>query len=120
MYSVKGSGSAHSGMSDWYWQRLSAVVLAVLLPLPFFLLIAVYHGSIDQQGLQYIVNHLLTRLLSTVLIAALIIHINAGLKVIIEDYVHVAGLRTVLIGTMFVVMFVFAISWLAVIWAWGG
>jgi len=120
MHRVKDPGSAHSGISDWYWQRLSAVVLAVLLPLPFFLLVAVYGGSIDQQGLQDIVNHLFSRLLSTILIAALIIHVYAGLKVMIEDYVHVAGLRGILIGLMLVVMFGFAISWLAVIWAWGG
>jgi len=120
MYKVKDPGSAHSGIADWYWQRLSAVVLAVLLPLPFFLLIAVYGGSIDQQGLQQIVNHLLSRLLSTILIAALIIHAYIGLKVMIEDYVHVAGLRGILIGVMLVVMFAFSIWWLAMIWAWGG
>ncbi len=113
---MKDLGSAHSGISDWYWQRLSAVVLAVLLPLPFFLLIAVYSGSIDQQGLQHIVNHLFSRLLSTILIAALIIHAYIGLKVMIEDYVHVAGLRGILIGLMLVAMFAFSIWWLAIIW----
>jgi len=117
---VKEPGSAHSGISDWYWQRLSAVVLAVLLPLPFFLLIAVYGGSVDQQALQHIVDHFLSHMLSTLLIAALIIHIYTGLKVMIEDYVHVAGLRGILIGVMLVVMFSFAIWWLAMIWAWGG
>ena len=44
----KEPGAAHSGTEDWYYQRLSAVVLAVLLPLPFFLLVAVYMGSMDQ------------------------------------------------------------------------
>jgi len=120
MVRVKDPGSAHSGISDWYWQRLSAVVLAVLLPLPFFLLVAVYSGSIDQQDLQHIVNHLLSHLLSTILIAALIVHAYIGLKVMIEDYVHVAGLRGILIGLMLVVMFAFGIWWLAIIWAWGG
>jgi len=120
MHRVKDPGSAHSGVSDWYWQRLSAVVLVVLLPLPFFLLIGVYGGSIEQPGLQDILNHLLSHLLSTILIAALIIHAYAGLKVMIEDYVHVAGVRGILIAAMFVAMSGFAIWWLAMIWAWGG
>ncbi len=120
MNNVKDLGSAHSGVGDWYWQRLSAVVLAVLLPLPFFLLVAVYGGSIDQQGMLDILNHFLSRLLHTILIAALIIHVYLGLKMIIEDYVHSGGLRGCLIGVMLVVMFSFAIWWLAIIWAWGG
>ena len=51
MRSVKEPGAAHDGFADWYWQRLSAVVLLLLLPLPFFLLVAVYSGSLDQHGL---------------------------------------------------------------------
>jgi len=117
---VKDIGSAHGGISDWYWQRLSAVVLAVLLPLPLLLLTGVYGGYIDQPGLQQILSHLLSHLLSTILIAALVIHAYTGLKVMIEDYVHVAGMRGVLIGVMLVLMFTFSIWWLAMIWAWGG
>jgi len=117
---LKEPGAAHSGLSDWYWQRLSAVVLAVLLPLPFFLLVSVYGGSVDQQGLLDLLDHFISRLLHTLLIAALMIHAYMGLKVIIEDYVHVAGLRVCLTGAMLVVMTGFGIWWLAMIWAWGG
>ncbi len=117
---MKDPGSAHDGISDWYWQRLSAVLLAILLPLPFILLMGVYTGNIDQQGLQHIVDQLISHLLSTILIAALIIHVYIGLKVMVEDYVHIAGLRGILIGLMYVVMFAFGIWWLSIIWAWGG
>ena len=120
MKRIKEPGAAHSGLSDWYWQRLSAVVLALLLPLPFFLLVAVYQGSVDQQGMLDILDHFLSHLLHTMLIAALMVHAYMGLKVIIEDYVHVAGLRICLIGVMLVVMAAFGVWWLAMIWAWGG
>lgn len=116
----KEPGAAHGGFPDWYWQRLSAVVLALLLPLPFFLLAAVYSGSFDQQGLLDILDHFLSHLLHTILIVALMIHAYMGLKVMIEDYVHVIGWRVFLIGLMLVLMAGFGIWWLAIIWAWGG
>jgi len=53
---VKDPGSARSGFKDWYLQRLSAVVLAVLLPLPLALLVMVYTGQVDQFGLLDIID----------------------------------------------------------------
>ncbi len=120
MTSFKEPGAAHSGLFEWYWQRLSAVVLALLLPLPFLLLVSVYSGGVDQQGLLDLLDHFFSRLLHTLLIAALMIHAYMGLKVIIEDYVHVAGMRVCLTGAMMLVMSAFSIWWLAMIWAWGG
>lgn len=118
MRSVKEPGSAHDGISDWYWQRLSAVVLALLLPLPFFLLVMVYAGHLDQQGLLDLLDHPLSRLLHSLLILALIVHAYVGLKVMLEDYVHTIAWRIPLIGIMLVVMAGFGIWWLALIWAW--
>ncbi|MDQ6999686.1 MAG: succinate dehydrogenase, hydrophobic membrane anchor protein [Mariprofundus sp.] len=117
---VKDPGSARSGFKDWYLQRLSAVVLAVLLPLPLALLVMVYTGQVDQFGLLDIIDHFVSRLLHTLLIIALIIHAYMGLKVMIEDYVPIIGWRVSLIGAMLVVMSGFGIWWLAIIWAWGG
>ncbi|RLL55960.1 succinate dehydrogenase, hydrophobic membrane anchor protein [Mariprofundus sp. EBB-1] len=118
MRTVKEPGSAHSGLSDWYWQRLSAVVLAFLLPLPFFLMLMVFSGAVDQQGLLDILDHVASRVLHTLLILALMVHAYMGLKVILEDYVHMLAWRIPLIATMLVVMGGFGIWWLALIWAW--
>jgi succinate dehydrogenase / fumarate reductase membrane anchor subunit len=113
-------GTAHNGYEDWYIQRLSAVVLALLLPLPFALLIGVYTGAFDQLGLLDLLDHFISRLLHTLLILALIVHAYVGLKVIFEDYVHTTAWSVPLIGAMLVVMTGFGIWWLALIWAWGG
>jgi len=112
-------GTAHSGFDEWYWQRLSAVVLAVLLPATFVLLWGVYLGDLNQFELLDWIDSFVSRLLHTLLIVALIVHAYMGLKIIIEDYVH-AGLRIVLIAGMLVMMSLFGIWWLALIWAWGG
>ncbi len=112
-------GSAHSGFKDWYWQRLSAVVLAVLLPAAFVLLWGVYTGALDQLALLDYLDSFVSRLLHTLLIIALMIHAYMGLKVIIEDYIH-TGLRVFFIAVMLVMMSLFGMWWLALIWAWGG
>ena len=115
----KEPGAAHSGTDDWYQQRLSAVVLAVLLPLPFFLLVAVYIGAIDQQGLLDILDRFISRMLHTILIIALSVHAYMGMKVILEDYIHLVGWRVTLIGSMLLIMSCVGIWWLAIIWALG-
>jgi len=116
---VRDLGTAHSGLSDWYWQRLSAVVLAVLLPAAFGLLWVVYSGALDQFALLDYLDSFVSRLLHSLLIVALVIHAYMGLKIMIEDYVH-AGLRVFLIAVMLVMMSLFGMWWLALIWAWGG
>ncbi len=118
MRTVKEPGAAHSGLSDWYWQRLSAVVLLFLLPLPFFLLVAVYSGSLDQQSLFEIVDHIYSRVLHTVLILALVLHAYVGLKMILEDYVHHIFWRVLLTGAVLLLMVGFGVWWMALIWAW--
>jgi len=118
MRTVKEPGSAHGGLSDWYWQRLSAVVLAFLLPLSFLLMLMVFSGAVDQQGLLDILDHVASRVLHTLLILALMVHAYMGLKVILEDYVHMLAWRIPLIATMLVLMSGFGIWWLALIWAW--
>jgi len=116
----RDAGAAHNGLDEWYWQRLSAVVLMVLLPLPFALLVGVYSGRLDQLGLLDLLDSFSSRLLHTALILAVIAHAYLGLKVIIEDYVHTAGLRVPLIGSMLVLTGISGLWWLAIIWAWGG
>jgi len=117
--SARNIGTAHNGLDDWYWQRLSAVVLLIMLPLPFVLLAGVYAGVLDQFDLLDLLDHFISRLLHTLLIFALIVHVYIGLKVILEDYVHTI-LRVPLIGLMLVLMSGFGIWWLALIWALGG
>jgi len=113
-------GTAHNGLSDWYWQRLSAVVLLLMMPLPFILIAGVYSGVLDQFGLLDWLDNIVSRVLHTLLILALIVHAYMGVKIILEDYAHHFLVRVALIGGMLVTLTGFGIWWLALIWAWGG
>jgi len=113
-------GTAHNGLSDWYWQRLSAVVLLLLVPLPFILIAGVYSGALDQFGLLDWLDNIVSRVLHTLLIFALVVHAYMGVKIILEDYAHHFLARVALVGGMLVTLAGFAIWWLALIWAWGG
>jgi succinate dehydrogenase / fumarate reductase membrane anchor subunit len=116
----KDTGTAHNGLSDWYWQRLSALVLLIIIPLPFLLLWGVYSGALNQFALLDLLDHFLSRLSHTLLIIAIVVHAYIGLKVMLEDYVHAPMLRVLLIGAMLVAMAAAGIWWLALVWAWVG
>jgi len=113
-------GTAHNGLSEWYLQRVSAVVLALLLPALFVLLMDVYSGGLNQMELLSLLDNFAVRMLHTLLLLALLTHGYLGIKVIVEDYVHYAGLRIALMVTLLMTAASFGIWWLSIIWAWAG
>jgi len=112
-------GSAHNGLNEWYFQRLSAVLIALLMPVVFVLLLFVYNGSLDQIQLLNLLNSHVGRTLHTLFLLALLTHAYLGIKVLVEDYIHIAALRIVLMGLMLTGIAALGIWWFAVIWAWG-
>ena len=119
MTTTRRYGTAHNGLGDWYVQRLSAVLVALLLPPAFALLMAVYSGSLNQMQLLDLVDGYAGRMLHTLLMIGLLTHAYLGVKVIVEDYLHTAALRIPLMGSLLIGIAGFGIWWLSVIWAWG-
>ena len=90
---VRGLGSAKTGTSHWWMQRVTAVAL---IPLSFWL-ITFLELSINapyQQTVDWLASPL-----NTVCIVAWIVavfyHAALGLQVVIEDYVAAEGLKIV-------------------------
>ncbi len=94
---VRGLGSAKSGTDHWWTQRISAISLALLAPF-FFVTFAIAIGRPwDEAVVLY--KYPFNAIVAALFILAVFHHINLGLQVVIEDYIHAPALRTgMLIG----------------------
>ena len=91
LHQAKGWGSAKSGTGHFWWQRVTAVILALLVPYIVFLLACV--GSADVEALRATIAQPWNAIIFTIFAIALFWHAKLGLQVIIEDYVHAEGVK---------------------------
>ena len=86
-----GRGSAKSGVSHWWVQRLTAVAL---VPLTVWFAFAVVHlPTSDYEAVRAWVASGINPVLLLQLIGALAWHSALGVQVVLEDYVHAKGLK---------------------------
>jgi succinate dehydrogenase / fumarate reductase membrane anchor subunit len=82
---VRGLGSSHSGTSDFWRQRITAVAM-ILLMIPVIVTIMMLLGR-NQAGAAQILGSPLVALLLIMFIIASVWHMKIGMQVILEDYV---------------------------------
>lgn len=90
-------GSAKSGLGHWWAQRLTAMAL---LPLSLYFVVSVLllEGANQAAMLRYMAEPW-NGVLFIALVATLFYHLQLGLQVVIEDYIHVEAKRlAVLLG----------------------
>lgn len=93
---VKGLGSARRGAEHWWRQRLSAVAL---LPLSlWFIYELTTLNSLEYGAARAWVLTPATAALLTLFIPTLFYHAQAGLQVVVEDYVKPEGLKLAIIA----------------------
>jgi len=90
---VLGLGSAKDGTGHWWAQRVSAVAL-VFLGLWFVVRISALPILEHDLVVEFVANPLNSVLLTLLCLAAAY-HSYLGVQVVIEDYVHAAGLKLV-------------------------
>lgn len=116
---MRNLGASHHGVTDWYWQRVSAIALLILLPGAVLVLLNLYAGTWSQQDLLNWLDQGWVRVLHSVLLLALLQHAFLGVKVIVEDYVHVPGVRVLLMVVLLIAALLLGLTWMAFIWGWG-
>jgi len=111
---VLGLGSAKEGTEHWWGQRISAVALAVL---GVWLVIAV--AGLESFGYASVVAWVqqpLTSVLLVLTVLTLCYHSQLGVQIVVEDYVHSAGLKiTTLIASTFAHVLLAAVGVVAVL-----
>jgi succinate dehydrogenase / fumarate reductase, membrane anchor subunit len=89
---VLGQGSAKSGSSHWYAQRVTAIAL-LLLGAWFVASLAGLGGASYEQVTAWLRSPA-NSALAILLVAVAAYHASIGLQVVIEDYVSSRGART--------------------------
>ncbi|MGZ8371090.1 MAG: succinate dehydrogenase, hydrophobic membrane anchor protein, partial [Caulobacteraceae bacterium] len=106
---ARGLGSAKHGASHWVMERVTSIALIPLV------LWAVYSGFTlavtDYAGAVLWAGHPVNAVLLILLLAVSFIHMHAGLRVVIEDYIHTPGSKIALsVLNLFVCGFAGAIA----------
>ena len=83
---VRGLGTAKEGVSHWWAQRLTAVAL---IPLSLWFVWSIIKlVGVDHIGFRVWLNDSANLALMILFVGSLFYHLQLGLQVVIEDYVH--------------------------------
>ena len=83
---VRNLGASHSGTSDFWYQRLTAVAMTLLI-IPVLVVVMMLIGR-NQAGAAQILGSLPIAVILLLFIVASAWHMKIGMQVVIEDYVH--------------------------------
>ncbi|CUU14441.1 succinate dehydrogenase / fumarate reductase membrane anchor subunit [Bradyrhizobium sp. JR7.2] len=90
---VRNLGAAHSGTSDFWRQRITAVAMTLLM-IPVLVIIMMLLGR-NQAGAAQILGSLPIAVILLLFIAASAWHMKIGMQVVIEDYIHNEKLKLI-------------------------
>lgn len=111
---ARGLGSAKSGTGHWWWQRVTAVLLVILVPWLIGLLVSMVGA--DMQAARNVIAKPWNLIILVAFVIAAFWHAKLGLQVVIEDYIHT---RWVEVTLQLLVTFACAIAALASLYALG-
>ncbi|MBV9736190.1 MAG: succinate dehydrogenase, hydrophobic membrane anchor protein [Acidisphaera sp.] len=88
---VRGLGAARAGVSHWWAERVTSIAL---VPLTVWFILSIYRlAGLSQPDVAHWAASPLHAVLLICLILATFHHMQLGLQVVIEDYVHTEATR---------------------------
>ena len=88
---VRNLGASHSGTTDFWRQRITAIGMTLLI-IPVIVIVLMLIGS-NQAGAKLIIGSLPVAIILILFIIASTWHMKIGMQVVIEDYVHSEKLK---------------------------
>ena len=92
---VRSLGASHSGTTDFWRQRITAVAM-VLLMVPVIIVVMMLLGS-NHAGAAQTLGSPLVAIILLLFIIASCWHMKIGMQVVIEDYVHAEKVKLITI-----------------------
>jgi succinate dehydrogenase / fumarate reductase, membrane anchor subunit len=83
---VRNLGASHSGTTDFWYQRVTAVAMTLLI-VPVLVVILMLIGR-NHAGATQILGSLPIAIILLLFIIASVWHMKIGMQIVIEDYVH--------------------------------
>jgi succinate dehydrogenase / fumarate reductase, membrane anchor subunit len=94
LHKVEGMGPSHSGTGHFWHERVTSVAL-IPLSLWFFYVMLGLAGTSEVTALQFLA-HPLNAILMGAFVCFSLWHAYLGLQVVIDDYIHTAGTKIML------------------------
>ena len=95
---VSGLGSAKGGAHHWWLQRLTSIAL---VPLSIWFTVSILAlPSMDRATVITWMAQSWTALLLIVLVLVATYHSQLGVRVVVEDYIHTTGMKTLTLVTV--------------------
>jgi succinate dehydrogenase / fumarate reductase membrane anchor subunit len=112
---MRNAGGARRGLNLWLWQRASALLMAILLPV--FLVVVLGSGPHDYATWRELFTPAGARIAVFLFMAALLVHAWIGMREVFIDYVHPMFLRLPLYF-LFACAYLAALAWTAdILWS---
>ena len=105
---ARGLGSAKTGVTHWWAQRVSAVAL-VPLTLWFVACLASQFGASYESVTAWLSSPFQASLMA-IYLAAIFYHSQLGLQVIVEDYIHVETVKVIVLIALQLINILLAVS----------
>jgi succinate dehydrogenase / fumarate reductase membrane anchor subunit len=83
---VRGLGSAKTGTEHWWLQRVTSIAAGPLVT--FLIIFILCHLGADRATLMASVKHPLIAISLALSVLTILWHMQLGMQVVIEDYVH--------------------------------
>jgi succinate dehydrogenase / fumarate reductase membrane anchor subunit len=105
---VLGRGPAGEGVGHWWLQRVTSVALIPLSA--WFVLSLVQRPLMSHDSMREWLGRPVVAVFTILLVITLALHSKLGVQVVIEDYVHGKGAKTVLLLASIFVHFTAAVA----------